>query len=161
GSCVPELEETMNLVIVVLILSLSAAAQTPKAGAPIDLTGYWVSLITEDWRIRMLTAPKGDYYSLPLTNEARKIAATWDAARDIAEGKQCMNYGAPGIMRVPGRLHITWQDDSTLKIEADAGRQTRTFAFESPKPPAGAATMQGFSVAAWHTPQLTRNAITS
>ena len=143
----------MNRAIVVLILCLSALAQTPKAAAPIDLTGYWVSLITEDWRIRMLNAPKGDYYSLPLTNEARKVADTWDAARDIAEGKQCMSYGAPGVMRVPGRLHITWDNDSTLKIETDAGKQTRTLAFGSPKPPTGAATIQGFSVAAWPQPK--------
>jgi hypothetical protein len=26
------------------------APQTPKASAPVDLTGYWVSLVTEDWR---------------------------------------------------------------------------------------------------------------
>src|SRR5947207_1206628 len=146
----------MNRAIFVLIVSLSAAAQTPKAAAPIDFSGYWVSLITEDWRVRMLTAPKGDYYSLPLTNEARKIADTWDAAQDIVQGKQCLSYGAPGIMRVPGRLHITWENDSTLKLEADAGKQTRMFLFGSPKPAADAATMQGFSVARWQTPQLTR-----
>ena len=53
---------------------------TPRAAARIDITGYWVSLVTEDWRYRMLTAPKGDYYSLPLTPEARKVADNWDAA---------------------------------------------------------------------------------
>jgi hypothetical protein len=142
--------------LVALLASTLAWAQNPKTAAPIDLTGYWVSIVSEDWRIRMLTAPKGDYYSLPLTNEARKIADTWDAAKDVAEGKQCLSYGAPGIMRVPGRLHITWENDTTLKIETDAGKQTRTFAFGSPKPPAGAATVQGFSVAQWQTPQLTR-----
>src|SRR4030095_1766959 len=30
-----------------------AAAATGKAGAPVDLTGYWVSLVTEDWIERM------------------------------------------------------------------------------------------------------------
>jgi len=143
-------------VIAALLACALVSAQTPKAAAPIDLTGYWVSLITEDWRIRMLNAPKGDYYSLPLTNEARKVADTWDAAKDIADGKQCMSYGAPGIMRVPGRLHITWENDATLKIETDAGKQTRTLAFGLPKAPTGPATMQGFSVAQWQTPQLTR-----
>src|SRR5690349_11332482 len=83
-----------------------APAQTPKAAAPVDLVGYWVSLVTEDWRIRMLTAPKGDYYSIPLNPEGKRVADTWDAAKDVAAGRQCMSYGAPGIMRVPGRLHF-------------------------------------------------------
>src|SRR5437660_12846582 len=34
---------------------------TAKASAPIDLTGYWTAVITEDWHTRMLTAPKGDF----------------------------------------------------------------------------------------------------
>ena len=143
-------------VIAALLASTLGMAQTPKAAAPLDLTGYWVSLVSEDWRIRMLNAPKGDYYSLPLTKEARKTADTWDAAKDIAEGKQCMSYGAPGIMRVPGRLHITWENATTLKLEADAGKQTRIFSFGAVKPATGAATMQGSSNAQWLTPQLTR-----
>src|SRR5438045_691001 len=118
---------------------------TPEAAAPIDLTGYWVSLITEDWRTRMLTAPKGDYYSIPLTPEGRRTADTWDAAKDIAAGKQCMSYGAAGIMRVPGRLHITWDSDAVLKIETDAGKQTRLFSFSAAMPANSAPSMQGIS----------------
>jgi len=130
---------------------------TGKAAAPIDLTGYWVSIVTEDWRIRMLSAPKGDYYSIPLTPEARKVADTWDAARDVAQGRQCMAYGAPGIMRQPGRVHITWDNDNALKFEMDAGKQTRLFTFAAAyRPPAGEATLQGSSVAQWQTPQITR-----
>ena len=34
-----------------------------------DLTGIWVSLVTEEWRWRMTTPPKGDYISLPLSDE--------------------------------------------------------------------------------------------
>ena len=113
--------------------------QTAKAAAPIDLTGYWVSLVTEDWRYRMLTAPKGDYYSIPLTPEARKVADTWDAAKDVAQGKQCMAYGAPAIMRQPSRVHIAWDNDNTLKVEIDAGKQTRMFAFGAPRQAAGEA----------------------
>jgi hypothetical protein len=135
----------------------SNAAPAPKAAAPIDLTGYWVSLITEDWRIRMLTAPKGDYYSIPLNAEGKRVADTWDAARDIAAGKQCLSYGAPGIMRVPGRLHIAWETDTTLKIETDAGKQTRRLLFNAAEAPASERpSMQGVSIAQWQTPQLTR-----
>src|SRR5437868_11477066 len=120
-------------------LALKAQAPpAPQANAPIDITGYWVALVTEDWRYRMLNAPKGDYYSIPLNAEGRRVADTWDAAKDIAAGKQCMNYGAAGIMRVPGRLHITWENDATLKIETDAGKQTRLLSFTAARPAAGA-----------------------
>jgi hypothetical protein len=132
------------------------AGQTAKAAAPIDLTGYWVALVTEDWRYRMLAAPKGDYYAIPLTPEARRVADNWDAAKDIAQSKQCMAYGAPAIMRQPGRVHIAWENDTTLKVEIDAGKQTRLLAFGAPRQPAGEATLQGQSIAQWQSPQITR-----
>ena len=135
--------------------SEAAVTPTPQAGAPIDLTGYWVSLVTEDWRYRMLNAPKGDYYSIPLNAEGKRVADTWDPAKDIAAGKQCLSYGAPNIMREPARLHITWANDSTLKIEIDAGKQTRLFLFGAP-PTGGEPSMQGTSVALWQTPQSMR-----
>jgi hypothetical protein len=143
------------------IVNAPLAAQTvssPRASAPVDLTGYWVSLVSEDWRYRMLTAPKGDYYSIPLTAEARKVADTWDPQKDIAAGRQCMSYGAANIMRVPERLHITWDNDSTLKLETDAGKQTRIFSFLSGKarPAAAPPSIQGTSIAQWQTPQSTR-----
>src|SRR5579871_654092 len=99
--------------------------QTAKSGAPIDLTGNWVAIITEDWRWRMLTPPKGDYASLPLNPEGRRVADTWDLAKDDAGGLACKPYGIGNIMRMPGRLRISWQDDRTLKAEFDAGTQTR------------------------------------
>src|SRR5215475_13168884 len=91
-----------------------AAPVSPHAGAAEDLTGYWVSLVTEDWRFRMVTPQKGDYASVPLNPEGRRVADTWDAAKDEAGANQCKSYGAAGLMRVPGRLHITWADDNTL-----------------------------------------------
>lgn len=130
--------------------------QTPKAYAPIDPTGYWVAVVTEDWRYRMLTAPRGDYYSLPLNPEGRKVAEQWDAAKDIAAGKQCMAYGAPSLMRQPTRVHITWDRDNAMKVETDAGKQTRMFYFGG-APKAGAEpSMQGLSIAQWQSPQITR-----
>src|SRR6478752_812324 len=100
-----------------------------REGAAIDLTGYWVSVISEDWKFRMVTPKKGVYDSLTLNNEGRRVADTWDPAKDEAAGEQCRAYGAANIMRVPGRLHITWQDDNTLRIDADAGTQTRLLRF--------------------------------
>ena len=123
----------------------------PRAAAPIDLTGYWVSVVTEDWRYRMVTPAKGDYQGVPMTPEALKIADAWDPVADEAAGNQCKSYGAPALMRVPGRLHVTWQDDTTLKVEADAGTQTRIFRF-GPQAKAPEPTWQGDSVATWETP---------
>jgi hypothetical protein len=126
-----------------------APPQTPKAAAPIDITGYWVSLVTEDWRWRMVTPIKGDSASVPINQAAKKIMNEWDPAKDEAAGNQCKAYGAPGIMRLPGRLHITWQDDNTLKIETDAGTQTRVLRFGATPPAAAPPSWQGYSAARW------------
>ena len=104
--------------------------QSPRAAAPADLTGYWVAVLTEDWRVRMVTAPKGDTNSVPLNPAGVAAAAAWDPAADIAAGEQCKAYGAAGVMRLPIRLHITWQDDTTLKIDIDNGTQARLFHFD-------------------------------
>ena len=126
-----------------------AAPPAPRAAAPVDITGYWVSVVTEDWRYRMVMPAKGDYQGVPLTPAARKIADSWDPAKEAASGEPCKAYGAPAILRVPGRLHITWQDDQTLKLETDAGQQTRLFHFGAWKSPGGPRTLQGDSVAEW------------
>jgi hypothetical protein len=124
----------------------------PRQGAPIDLTGYWVSLVTADWRWRMVTPPKGDYQGVQLNAEGRKVADAWDPAKDEAAGEQCKSYGAPALMMVPGRLHITWQDDNTLKVEADAGTQTRLLRFGAQTPTDEPHSWQGVSRARWLTP---------
>src|SRR6185312_8970170 len=95
-----------------------AAPPTPRAVAPIDLTGYWVAIITEDWRWRMVTPAKGDYASIPINAEGKRVADLWDPAKDESAGEQCRSYGAPGLMRGPTRLHLTWLDDNTLKLES-------------------------------------------
>ena len=128
--------------------------RAPRAAAPIDFTGYWVSIVTQDWRWRMVTPAKGDVQGIQVTPEARKIADAWDPAKDEAAGEECRSYGAPALMTVPGRLHITWQDDNTLKIETDAGMQTRLLRFGDTKAAPGAPrTWQGVSVAQWQTPR--------
>jgi hypothetical protein len=125
------------------------APVAPREAAPVDLTGYWVSVVTEDWRFRMITPPKGDYASVPLNPEGRRVADQWDPAKDEAAGLQCKSYGAPNIMRVPGRVHITWENDKTLKVEMDSGTQTRPFRFGASEAPPGEPSWQGFSVAEW------------
>ena len=150
-----------------VVLAASLAAQGPpggraggppptaKAAARVDFTGNWVSVVSEDWRWRMITPARGDYANIPINAAARKIADTWDPAKDQAAGEACKAYAAPAIMREPGRLQITWQDDNTLKIETDAGMQTRVLRFVvpgTPPPAAGEPTWQGSSVARWEGP---------
>jgi len=115
------------------------------------MTGYWVSVVTEDWMFRMVTPPKGQFLGVPLTPAARTVANAWDPAKDEAAGEQCRSYGAPGLMRVPGRLHITWDNDTTLKVETEAGTQTRLFRFGATQPSSDPPTWQGNSVAEWET----------
>ena len=131
--------------------------QTARAAAPVDLTGYWVSIVTEDWRYRMVTAARGDHPSVPLNAAGNALANSWDPAKDEAAGEQCRAYGAAGLMRAPGRLHVTWQDDTTLKIETEAGTQTRLLRFapstgsgQGPQAAGEAApAWQGLSAATW------------
>jgi len=143
----------------ILALAFSATSRAqfgpPPAGPPKpakeaaleDITGYWVSIVTEDWRFRMVTPPKGDYPNIPLNAEGKKIADAWDPAKDEAAGQQCKAFGAAAIMRVPNRTHITWQDDETMKVEIDSGTQTRLFHFKGT--PSGDPSFQGYSAAQW------------
>lgn len=124
-------------------------ARTPRAAAPKDLTGYWESIVTEYWRYRMVVPDKSDYVITPLNAEGRKVADAWDPAKDKAEGNECKGYGAAAIMQVPGRLHIYWQDDNTLRIDTDSGTQTRLLHFGGAAPANMAPDWQGYSVASW------------
>jgi hypothetical protein len=123
-------------------------AQSPRASAPIDLTGYWVAIVNEDWRWRMVTPPTGDVSSVPLNPEGLKIAKSWDPASDGS----CLAYGAAGLMRMPTRLNVTWENENTLKIDTDAGTQTRRLHFDKATPPPAAPLLQGFSIAEWERP---------
>jgi hypothetical protein len=125
------------------------APATAKDSAVIDITGYWVALVNEDWRWRMITPAKGDYESLPINAEGKRVADTWDPAKDQAEGNECKAYGAGNIMRIPERLHITWADGNTLQMETDAGMQKRLFHFDGSKWQGGEPQWQGDSVAKW------------
>jgi hypothetical protein len=124
-------------------------AQTARAAAPVDLTGYWVTIVTEDWRYRMVTPARGDHPSVPLNAAGNALANAWDPAKDEAAGEQCRAYGAAGVMRAPGRVHVTWQDDATIKIDTEAGTQTRVLRFATQGAGDAAAGWQGSSTATW------------
>ena len=158
-------QSLLALAVVAAVLPASVHAQgrggaaapppTARASAPIDLTGYWVAVVNEDWRFRMVTPAKGDYGGVQITKEALQIVNNWDPAADEKAGEECKSYGAAAVMRLPARVHITWQDDTTLKVDVDAGTQTRLFRFGpggtvgSQDPPVREATWQGDSTAQW------------
>jgi len=143
--------------LVLLLVTAAVGAQgrtaqaplsTARTTAPIDLTGQWVAIISEDWRWRMITPPKGDIVSIPLSLLGQQTAEAWDPAKDEAAGEQCKAYGAPGLMRGPIRMRISWQDDNTLKLETDYGTQTRLLRFVAATP-SGPRSWQGFTSAQW------------
>jgi hypothetical protein len=143
----------MNRLFALAALTVLASSllHAQKSAAPIDLTGYWESIVTEDWRWRMVTPPRGSYESvaLILKKEGKTIADSWDPASDEAAGTQCKAYGAAALMRMPGRIHITWESDAALKVETEAGTQTRLFHFGASEPAAGEPTWQGHTSATW------------
>jgi hypothetical protein len=125
----------------------------PAPEPPFDPTGYWVSLVSDEWRYRMLTPPKGNVDYVPVTSEGRRVAGEWDPAKDEAAGEACRGYGAGGIMRLPVRLHITWDNPATLKIDIDAGTQTRVLHLGGDQAPAAEQpSWQGYSTAQWEFP---------
>jgi hypothetical protein len=149
---------TARMLLAALAAMSSAAllAQPPAAGgaqsardvAPYDLAGQWVSVVTEDWRHRMMVPPAGDIQSVPLNAAGIAAAEAWDPQRDAAEGVSCRAFGAAGLMRLPGRLRIEWENDAVLRIEADAGEQVRRLHFGEP-PTSGMPSLQGLSRAEW------------
>jgi hypothetical protein len=150
---------SLTTALIVLIASGATFAQgrggraggpppTGRAGAPKDLTGTWVSVVTEHWHLRMMVPPRGDFSMIPANPEARKIANSWDPAKEPA-AEACKSYGAAAIMRVPGRFHISWVDDNTMRMEIDSGTQTRTLHFGGTAPATQAPEWQGYSVASW------------
>jgi hypothetical protein len=134
--------------------------QTARQRGPVDFTGTWVSVVTEDWRWRMVTPPKDQSAaaSIPVNQEARRVAQAWDLEADNKGGNQCRAFGVGGINRQPGRLRISWLDDNTLKFEYDAGTQTRLLYFDRAAQPPAEKTWQGFSRADWEGPGVGRGA---
>ena len=124
--------------------SPAPASGPARAAAPVDVTGNWVSIVNEDWRWRMVTPPRGDFPGIPLSPAGVEAAMAWDPDTDGS----CLAYGAAGLLRMPTRLRISWDDDDTLRLETDNGAQTRLLHFGAAEG-SGAPSLQGHSVAGW------------
>jgi hypothetical protein len=126
---------------------------TGQAEAPFDLTGYWVSVVTQDWRFRMAVPGKGEYGGIPINERSKAAADAFDRDRAEKEGAACDAYGAGMVMRNPERIHLTWADENTLKVETDAGQQVRLLHFDQTRQVAAEPSRQGNSRAAWRIHQ--------
>lgn len=122
--------------------------QTARQAAPIDFTGTWASVVTEDWQWRFVTPIVGDYTGVPLNSVGDKLARSWNPDADVKAGEQCRGFGAAAITRLPTRLQIAWQDDNTLKLDFDLGTQSRIVHFDKTKPP-GERSWQGHAIGEW------------
>jgi hypothetical protein len=82
----------------------------------------------------MVPPPRGGNADIPLNAAGTKIADSWPGpAPDEAAKAECKYYGAASLMFQPTRLRVTWQDDQTLRVDTDAGTQTRLFRFTTPR----------------------------
>jgi len=140
------------LLLAAFALPLTSQAQpggpalSARAAPALDMQGDWIAVVTEDWKFRMVTPNKGEYAGIPLNAAGRRVADAWEPATSDS----CRIYGAANIMRVPGRLRIGWEDEDTLRIDTDAGRQTRMLHFDSATSPASVpSSLQGYSAAEW------------
>ena len=144
----------------------NAVPPSARDQAPWDPSGYWVSLITQNWRWRMVVVGPGDYIGIPINAEAKRIADTFNRAEAEAAGKQCEAHGGGIVMDLPERIRIGWQDANDLKVETDTAMQTRLLHFmaagrgapggaQAARPSRStemAPSLQGYSVARWVTP---------
>lgn len=122
--------------------------QVGRAGSPVDFTGTWASVVTEDWQWRFVTPAVGDYTGVPMNNVADKLARAWNPDADVKAGEQCKGFGAAAINRLPTRLQVSWVNDTTMKLDFDLGTQSRLVHFDR-SASAGAPSLQGHAVGEW------------
>ena len=89
---------------------------------------------------------------MPMNAAGVKMVESWDPARDAAAGEQCRGYGAPAVMRLPGRVRISWDSDTVMKVETEAG--TPDAALHVRRAPQQTAGWQGTSAAIWQPPAV-------
>jgi hypothetical protein len=126
-----------------------AVQQTPRQASPVDFTGTWASVVTEDWQWRFVTPIVGDYTGIPLNSVGDKTARAWNHDADLKAGEQCKAFGAAAINRLPTRMQVSWVDDSTMKLEWDLGTQSRLVYFDKSKRPEGPPSYQGHAIGEW------------
>jgi hypothetical protein len=103
--------------IVVAILWMLTLAAVP-ASAQIDLTGSWNSRMHEDWFLRGPGQDLADYTGLPLSDEARAIALSYEATVVAMRERQCLPYSPYAFSIQPGGFSMWSEYDSSGRIIA-------------------------------------------
>ena len=149
----------MKIVAFVSLLMLSAVR---AAFAQVDLAGEWGARLHEDTAYRGPGPEVGEYLGLPINDEARMKADSWDASVYTMPERQCIPFAADhgltiGSMRIWKEVDTTSQDVVAWHEHHEWQAQERTIWMDDrPHPPEWAPhTWQGFSTGKWEGQMLT------
>ena len=81
------------------------------AAAQVDLSGHWTQIVHEDAPERGAGPDIGEYYGLPLTDEARSRAESWDAEKQYSIEHVCDPHPADYAPSGPGHLRVRSEID--------------------------------------------------
>lgn len=139
-----------------MVAAILAFGSVP-ATAQVEMAGSWNGLMHEDQPERAPGPSLGDYLGLPINDNARAFAESWDASRLTVPEHQCRAHAVPYIYRGPLLLRI-WdeRDPQTQELIAIHHRirnfqQERTIWMDGrPHPSERAAhSWMGFSTGRW------------
>ena len=118
-----------------------------RASAPIDLTGYWVAVVNEDWRYRMVTPAKGDYGGVR-SRRKRCRSSTTGIRPQTRRREECKSWCRRGHAAAGSASHHLAGRHHT---EGRGGRGHANASLSIPGRPAaaGTPTWQGDSTAQW------------
>ena len=149
----------MRPVQILLTVSAAVLCTGAPAAAQIDFSGEWRMLVHEDAPHRGGGPEIGDYTGLPVNDEARAVADTWDASILTLPELQCRPHPAVYSERGASMGQMRWWkevDPVTQELVAYRKRGSwmepeRTIWMDGrPHPPDYAPhTWQGFSTGRW------------
>ncbi len=87
------------------------AAQAAQQGQTVDFSGTWANRIHEDWVERAPGPHIGDYTGLPINDEARAVADTYQVSMQNMPERQCILYTSQYIVMGPQNLRIEQELD--------------------------------------------------
>ena len=93
-----------------LAVTILAAALLPSAAsAQADFSGVWQPRYHEDQPERIPGPELRDYAGLPINENARQFADSWDPSRITLPEEQCRVHVSPYIYRGPMNLQV-WEE---------------------------------------------------
>jgi hypothetical protein len=92
-------------------LTLAVFIPVGMARAQVDLSGMWVQVMHEDQPERGPGPDVGEFYGLPLSDEARARADTWSVEKQYAIEHVCSPHPADYAPNGPGHMRIRSEID--------------------------------------------------